>query len=49
MTDNEANFREVALAMLLWDFNVMDEDSLAKYQTQVAADGEGRLLLSSPN
>jgi len=25
ITDNEANFREVALGMLLWHLNVLDE------------------------
>lgn len=36
MTENEASFREVALAMILWDFNVLDEDTLNKYEVELS-------------
>jgi hypothetical protein len=36
VTENEANFREVALGMLLWYTNVLDDESLNKYEIELA-------------
>ena len=32
VTDDYCNFKEVALALLLWNVKILDEDAITEYQ-----------------
>lgn len=40
VTDDYCNYREVALAMLLWNIKILDEDSINEYQKNLAGSTE---------
>ena len=41
VTDDFCNYKEVALAMLLWNVKVLDEDSIAEYQKSMTGSNLG--------
>ena len=36
VTDNEISFKEIALAMLLWKMDVLDEETLNNYTAELS-------------
>lgn len=36
VTDNEISFKEIALAMLLWKMDVLDEETLNNYAIELS-------------
>ena len=40
VTDDYCNYKEVALAMLLWNSKIIDEDTIVEYQKDMAGNME---------